>query len=54
MPAVYLTALHVVFIGSLRYRQSAMLTLAILAAVGVRQLMYGKSLPTRAADLNES
>jgi 4-amino-4-deoxy-L-arabinose transferase-like glycosyltransferase len=34
-PAVYLTALHVVFIGSLRYRQPAMLTLAILAAAAV-------------------
>jgi hypothetical protein len=34
-PAVYLTAMHMVFIGSLRYRQPAMLTLAILAAVAV-------------------
>jgi thiol:disulfide interchange protein len=37
-PALYLTAIHVVFIGSLRYRQPAMLTLAILAAAAVCSL----------------
>ena len=35
LPAVYFSLLHAVFIGSLRYRQPAMLTLAILAAAGI-------------------
>ena len=38
LPAVYLSLLHAVFIGSLRYRQPAMLTLAILAAAAVVSL----------------
>jgi hypothetical protein len=54
-PAVYLTALHVVFIGSLRYRQPAMLTLAILAAAAVCTLaargetppIHGETMPSR-------
>jgi 4-amino-4-deoxy-L-arabinose transferase-like glycosyltransferase len=46
-PAVYLTTLHVVFIGSLRYRQPAMLTLAILAAAAVCALAsHGETPPT--------
>jgi 4-amino-4-deoxy-L-arabinose transferase-like glycosyltransferase len=35
LPAVYFSVLHAVFIGSLRYRQPAMLTLAILAAAAI-------------------
>jgi hypothetical protein len=37
LPAVYFTLLHVVFVSSLRYRQPAMLLLAILASAVVIQ-----------------
>ena len=36
LPAVYLTMLHVVFIGSIRYREPAMLGMIVLAAGAVR------------------
>ena len=39
MPAVYLTMLHVVFVGSLRYREPAMLALLALAAGGMIGIM---------------
>jgi hypothetical protein len=32
LPAVYLTAMHMVFVGSIRYREPAMLALVVLAA----------------------
>jgi 4-amino-4-deoxy-L-arabinose transferase-like glycosyltransferase len=38
-PAGYFTALHIIFIGSLRYRQPAMVTLAILAAAAICALL---------------
>lgn len=39
-PAVYVTLLHGVFVGSLRYRQPAMIPLIVLAAVVVADWMW--------------
>ena len=46
-PVVYFSLLHAVFIGSLRYRQPALLLLAILAAAAIDALLtrFGKPMP---------
>lgn len=37
LPAVYLTLLHLVFVGSIRYREPAMLSLMVLSAAAISQ-----------------
>jgi 4-amino-4-deoxy-L-arabinose transferase-like glycosyltransferase len=46
LPAVYFTCLHVVFIGSIRYRQPAMLLLVVLAAGFIGQFFWREAEPT--------
>jgi 4-amino-4-deoxy-L-arabinose transferase-like glycosyltransferase len=41
-PAAYLTALHIVFVSSIRYRQSAMLPLVMLAAAAIATMVWPK------------
>ncbi|GIW93777.1 MAG: hypothetical protein KatS3mg110_1818 [Pirellulaceae bacterium] len=43
LPTIYLTALHVVFVGSVRYREPAMLGWCVLAALGVWHLVRVRS-----------
>ena len=42
LPAVYLSLLHMVFIGSLRYREPPMLGLIVLAAAAACALSRGR------------
>lgn len=52
LPAAYFTALHVVFVSSLRYREPAMLTWIVLAAAVLVAWRSGN--PVRNGDLNST
>ncbi|MCH7700272.1 MAG: hypothetical protein IID37_01175 [Planctomycetes bacterium] len=47
MPAICLSALHSVFVGSVRYRLGALPMLAVLAAIGLATLWQRRTTPSR-------
>lgn len=53
LPAIYLTLLHMVFVGSIRYREPAMIGLIVLAG-GVVAAWKGGSSPSSAASRQRS
>ncbi len=56
LPAVYFSLLHMIFVGSLRYREPAMLGLIVLAAAGCHGWLSRQSslqVSTRFALLDE-
>ena len=50
LPALYFTLLHMVFVGSIRYRDPAMLGLTVLAAAVVMSWKRGRDLRQEASD----
>jgi 4-amino-4-deoxy-L-arabinose transferase-like glycosyltransferase len=54
LPVLYIAALHLVFVGSLRYRGPAMLCLAVPAASAVAGLIWGSTNSNQNKDVRDS